>query len=145
MKDVESGIVSSFRLGKKKDTLRETNNIVRDIASIEPMIHSVTVKAGDLQQAVPVSEISTKYETLSKQAQEFYQKQKEAIESHQQFIDAALVFTQWLRNARDRLSKISDTTGDKEALSGRMTQLTVSTRYQVDRKVRLVLIIFSVF
>lgn len=117
--------MSSARLGKKKDTLRETNNIVKDIASIEPMIQSVTVKAGDLQQAVPVSEISSKYQTLSKQAQEFYQKQKESIDIHQQFLDAANIFSQWLRAARDRLGKISDTTGDKEALSGRMTQLMV--------------------
>lgn len=124
-KDADSGIVSGWQLAEKKKTLQQTNNIVQDIASMELIIKSVTVKAGDLQQAAPVSEISEKYEALSKQAQEFYQKQKEAIDSHQQFVDAANVFIQWLRNARERLNKISDTVGDKETLSGRMSQLTV--------------------
>lgn len=127
MKDADSYIVSSLRLGEKKNTLRQTNNIVKDIASIEPMIQSVTVKAEDLHQVEPVSEISVKYETLSKQAQELYQKQKEAIDSHQQFIDTANLFIQWLRAARERLNKISGTLGDKETLSGRMSQLTVKT------------------
>lgn len=117
--------MSSHRLGEKKDTFQQTNNIVRDIVSIEPMIKLVTDQAKDLHQSEPLQEISTKYQTLTQQALELCQKQKEAIESHQSFIDAAHAFSDWLRVARERLGKLSDTTGDKETLSGRMSQLTV--------------------
>lgn len=106
--------------------MRQTDNIVKDIFSIESIIQSITVKAEDLHQAAPASEISDKYKILSKQAQEFYQKQKDALDTQQQFIDAANVFLQWLRTARERLGKISDTTGDKDTLSGRKSQLMVN-------------------
>lgn len=43
------------------------------------MIQSVTSKAEDLLQAAPASEISSKYETLSKTAKELYAKQKASI------------------------------------------------------------------
>lgn len=49
---------------------------MQDIVSFQPMIQSVASKAEDLQQAAPASEISSKYETLSKTAQELYAKQK---------------------------------------------------------------------
>lgn len=73
--------LSSLSIGERKATLRQTNSIVQDIVSFEPMIQSVTSKASDLQQ--PAAEISSKYETLSKQAKELYAKQKETVEQHQ--------------------------------------------------------------
>jgi len=82
--------LSSLSIGERKANLRQTNSIVQDIVSFEPMIQSVTSKAEDLQQNAPASEISTKYESLSKQAKELYAKQKETVEQHQAFIDAGM-------------------------------------------------------
>lgn len=115
----------SSGLSERKANLRQTNNIVQDIVSFEPMIQSVTSKASDLLQAVPATEISSKYETLSKQAKDLYDKQKEEVDQHQALIDAENEFAQWLRNAKERLSKCSEPTGDKEILSGKMSQLTI--------------------
>lgn len=117
--------LSSLPIGERKATLRETGSIVQDIVSFEPMIQSVTTKAEDLKQAAPASEISTKYETLTKQAQELYAKQKDTVEKHEAFVDAANDFVQWLRVAKERLGKCSEPTGDKESLGSKLSQLTV--------------------
>lgn len=115
----------SSGLSERKANLRQTNNIVQDIVSFEPMIQSVTSKASDLQQAAPASEISSKYENLSKQAKDLYEKQKETVEHHQSLIDAATDFAQWLRNSKESLSKCSEPVGDKETLANKVSQLTV--------------------
>ena len=107
----------------KKATLRRTNNIVQDIESLEHMIQSVTSKAEDLKQVVPVSDISTKYESLSKKAKELYKKQKDTIESHQAFIDFGNGFIQWLDEAKYRLNTCMDSVFDKSALSNKFSQL----------------------
>jgi nesprin-1 len=59
------------------------------------MIQSVTSKA--LHQTAPVSDISSKYETLSKQAKEIFEKQKETVNLHQNFIDASQTVYEWIR------------------------------------------------
>ncbi|XP_055711373.1 muscle-specific protein 300 kDa isoform X7 [Phlebotomus papatasi] len=110
-------------LSERKANLRQTNNIVQDIVSFEPMIQSVTSKASDLQQAVPASEISFKYENLSKQAKDLYEKQKETIENHQALIDAGNDFAQWLRNAKERLSKSAEPIGDRDTLTNKLGQI----------------------
>lgn len=115
----------STTLSERKANLRQTNNIVQDIVSFEPMIQSVTSKASDLMQAAPATEISSKYETLSKQAKDLYDKQKEEVDVHQALIDAENDFAQWLRNAKERLSKCSEPTGEKEILSSKISQLTI--------------------
>ncbi|KAK9890575.1 hypothetical protein WA026_011945 [Henosepilachna vigintioctopunctata] len=102
----KSGL-DALPIGERRATLRETGSIMQDIVSFEPMIQSVTSKAEDLKQAAPASEISSKYEILSKQAQAIYAKQKETIDSHQSFIDAGNDFVQWIRSARERLGKCS--------------------------------------
>ncbi|XP_012253400.2 muscle-specific protein 300 kDa isoform X14 [Athalia rosae] len=117
--------LSSLAIGERKANLRQTNSIVQDIVAFEPMIQSVTTKAEDLQQATPATEISIKYETLSKQAQELYAKQKETVEQHQAFVDSGNEFVQWIRVAKERLGKCSEPTGDKESLSSKITQLKV--------------------
>ncbi|XP_064211053.1 muscle-specific protein 300 kDa isoform X18 [Tribolium castaneum] len=121
-KKTQTGL-SSLPIGERKATLRETGSIVQDIVSFEPMIQSVTSKAEDLKQAAPASEISTKYETLSKHAKELYEKQKETVEQHQAFVDADNDFVQWIRLAKERLSKCSEPTGDKESLGSKLSQL----------------------
>lgn len=113
----------SSGLNERKANLRHTTNIVQDIVSFEPMIQSVASKASDLQQAAPATEISEKYENLSKQAKNLYEKQKETVEQHQALIDAENEFSLWLRDAKDRLSKYSEPSGDKETLAGKLTQL----------------------
>lgn len=115
--------LGALPIGERKATLRETGNIVQDLVSFEPMIQSVTSKAEDLKQAAPASEISSKYENLSKQAQALYDKQKETIESHEEFIEAGTNFVQWIRLARERLGKCSDPTGDKESLGSKLSQI----------------------
>ncbi|CAG4999353.1 unnamed protein product, partial [Parnassius apollo] len=120
-----AGLTTGLSLGERKATLRQTNNIVQDIVSFEPMIQSVTSKASELMQQAPASEITSKYETLSKQAKDLYEKQKETVEQHQAFIDAGTDFVQWIRAAKERLGKCSDATGDKESLSSKISQLKV--------------------
>lgn len=117
--------LNSLALGERKANLRRTNSFVQDIVAFEPMIQSVTIKAEDLQQATPATEISKQYKSLSKQAQELYAKQKETVEYHQAFIDAGNEFIQWIRIAKDRLSKCSEPTGDKESLASKIAQLKV--------------------
>lgn len=120
-----AGLTTGLSLGERKATLRQTNNIVQDIVSFEPMIQSVTSKASELMQSAPASEITSKYETLSKQAKDLYEKQKETVEQHQAFINAGSDFVQWIRAAREKLGKCSDATGDKESLSSKISQLKV--------------------
>lgn len=115
----------SSGLSERKANLRQTNNIVQDIVSFEPMIQSVTCKASDLQQGAPASEISNKYESLTKQAKDLYEKQKNTIDQYQAFIDAGNDFATWLRNAKERLSKCSEPTGDKQALAEKTHQLKI--------------------
>ncbi|CAH2241590.1 jg3925 [Pararge aegeria aegeria] len=120
-----AGLTTGLSLGERKATLRQTNNIVQDIVSFEPMIQSVTSKASELMQQAPASEITSKYESLSKQAKDLYEKQKETVEQHQVFIDAGTDFVQWIRAAKEKLGKCSDATGDKESLSSKISQLKV--------------------
>lgn len=115
----------SSGLNERRAHLRQTNNIVQDIVSFEPMIQSVTSKASDLMQGTPATDISNKYETLTKQAKDLYEKQKEEIDKHQALIDAENEFAQWLRNAKERLSKCIEPTGDKELLGSKLSQITV--------------------
>lgn len=113
----------SSGLSERKANLRQTNDIVQDIVSLEPMIQSVTSKASDLHQTSPASEISAKYNSLSKQAKELYTKQKETVEQHQLFIDAGNEFAHWIRNAKENLSKCSEPIGDKETLLSKIVQI----------------------
>lgn len=115
----------SSGLSERKAYLRQTNNIVQDIVSFEPMIQSVTSKASGLQQGAPATEISNKYDTLTKQAKDLYDKQKNTIDHYQALIDAGNDFATWLRNAKERLSKCSEPTGDKQALAEKTHQLKI--------------------
>jgi len=90
------------------------------------MIQKVTLKAEDLQQAVPANEITNKYQTLSIKAKDLYERQKETVRLHQEFIDAGNDFAIWLRSAKERANKISEPTGDKEMLSAKSVQFKVA-------------------
>lgn len=103
------------------------------------MIQKVTLKAEDLQQAVPANEITNKYHTLSIKAKDLYERQKETVRLHQEFIDAGNDFAAWLRSAKERISKISEPTGDKEMLSAKSVQFKVLT----DIIVMIVIIVFT--
>lgn len=110
-------------LVERKANLRQTNDIVQDIVSFEPMIQSVTSKASGLQQGAPANEISSKYETLTKQAKELFAKQKDAVDKMQAFLDAGNDFAQWIRNAKEEINKCSESTGDKDSLISKLAQL----------------------
>uniref|UniRef100_A0A8D8Q2T6 Nesprin-1 n=1 Tax=Cacopsylla melanoneura TaxID=428564 RepID=A0A8D8Q2T6_9HEMI len=116
--------VLSQNIGDKKSNLRQTNSIVQDIVSFEPMIQSVTSKAETLQGA-HASDITSKYENLSKAAKDLYNRQKEMVEQHEAFIDASIEFNIWLRDAKEKLGKCSEPTGDKESLSSKSSLLKV--------------------
>ncbi|CAH1403532.1 unnamed protein product [Nezara viridula] len=115
--------LASLSIVERKATLRQTNSIVQDIVSFEPMIQSVTSKAEDLQQAAP--EITVKYESLSKAAKELLEKQRETVEGHQAFIDAGNEFGTWLRGAKEMLGKCAEAMGDKDSLANKLTQLKI--------------------
>lgn len=132
-----ASLTTGLSLGERKATLRQTNNIVQDIVSFEPMIQSVTSKASELMQQAPATEITTKYETLSKQAKDLYEKQKETVDQHQAFIDAGTDFVQWIRAAKVKLGKCSDATGDKEALSSKISQLKILENELPEGQVKL--------
>ena len=110
-------------LVERKANLRQTNDIVQDIVSFEPMIQSVTSKASGLQQGAPATEISSKYETLTKQAKEIFAKQKDAVEKMQAFLDAGNDFAQWIRTAKEEINKCSEPIGDKDNLISKLAQL----------------------
>lgn len=116
--------VLSQNIGDKKSNLRQTNSIVQDIVSFEPMIQSVTSKAETLQGA-HASDITSKYENLSKAAKDLYARQKEMVDQHEAFIEASIEFNIWLRDAKEKLGKCSEPTGDKEALSSKASLLKV--------------------
>ena len=114
----------TLSLGERLATLRRTNSFVQDIVSFEPMIESVTSKADDLRgQKSPASEISNKYQSLSRQAHEIYAKQKQVMDVHQSFIDAGHEFMHWLRAAKEKVNKLSEPTGDRESLSSKVAQV----------------------
>lgn len=113
-------------IGERMATLRQTNSIVQDIVSFEPMIQKVTLRAEDLQQAAPATEITTKYEVLTKTARELYEKQKVTVEQHQAFVDAGNELSAWLRQAKDRLAKCSEPIGDKEGLASKLNIIKVT-------------------
>lgn len=125
VKSKGQGGLSALPIGERKATLRETGSIVQDIVSFEPMIQSVTSKAEDLKQAAPASEISTKYETLTKAAQELYAKQKATVDQHQAFVDAANEFVQWIRLSKEKLGKCAEPMGDKESLGSKLSQVKI--------------------
>jgi len=121
--DAGSGI-RTLSLGARQATLRRTNSFVQDIVSFEPMIESVTSKAEDLLHRSPATEeISNKYQSLSRQAHEFYAKQKNVMDVHQSFIDAGNEFMHWLRAAKELVNKLSEPTGDRESLSSKVTNV----------------------
>lgn len=114
----------TLSLGARQATLRRTSSFVQDIVSFEPMIESVTSKAEDLLHRNPATaEISNKYQSLSRQAHEFYAKQKQVMDVHQSFIDAGNEFMHWLRAAKETVNKLSEPTGDRESLSSKVTHV----------------------
>jgi nesprin-1 len=116
-------------LVERKANLRQTNDIVQDIVSFEPMVQSVTSKASELHlQGVPdreLNQISSKYENLTKQAKEIFAKQKDDVEKMQAFLDAGNEFAYWIRNAKEELNKCSEPIGDKDTLISKLTQIKV--------------------
>ena len=94
--------------------------------SFQPMIASVTSNSESSRgRRRHASEISDKYETLSRQARQAYERQKQLVEQHGAFIDAAGEFINWLQTARERRAKCAEPTEHRDALASRMTALKV--------------------
>ena len=115
--------ISTLSVSERQATLRRTNSILQDIQAFQPMIQTVASQSSD----TPVSEITSKYESLSKQAQEMYDKEKEMVEKHEKFMEAGNEFMTWLKLSQEKLDKCSEATGDKESLASKSSQLKVLT------------------
>ena len=114
--------ISTLSVSERTATLRQTNSILQDIQAFEPMIKTVASSSNAEQS---VSEIETKYQNLSKQAQELYDKEKEMVDKHELFMEAGNDFMAWLRNAKEKLAKCSEPTGDKDSLAIKVTQIRI--------------------
>lgn len=114
--------ISTLSVSERTATLRHTNSILRDIQAFEPMIKTV---ASSSSTEDSVSEIATKYQNLSKQAQELYDKEKEMVDKHELFMEAGNEFMAWLRIAKEKLAKCSEPTGDKDSLASKVTQIRI--------------------
>ena len=114
--------ISTLSVSERTATLRHTNSILQDIQAFEPMIKTV---ASASTAEGSVSEIETKYQNLSKQAQELYEKEKEMVERHELFMEAGNDFMAWLRMAKEKLAKCSEPTGDKDSLATKVTQIRI--------------------
>ena len=112
--------ISTLSVSERQATLRETNSILQDIQAFEPMIQTVASQSSE-------SEITSKYESLTKQAQEMYDKEKDMVEKHERFMEAGNEFMTWLKLSQEKLDKCSEATGDKESLASKSSQLKVLT------------------
>ena len=115
--------ISTLSVSERQATLRRTNSILQDIQAFEPMIQTVASQSSE----TPVSDLTSKYQSLSKQAQEMYDKEKEMVEKHELFMDAGNEFMTWLKISQEKLDKCSEATGDKDSLASKSSQLKVLT------------------
>lgn len=117
--------ISTLSVSERTAALRNTNNILQDIQAFEPMIQSVASVASHAEKTPEVTEITAKYQDLSRQAQELYDKEKEMVDKHELFMEAGHDFMNWLRLSKEKLSRFAEPTGDKESLTGKISQLRV--------------------
>ncbi len=120
--------ISTLSVSERTAALRRTNSILQDIQAFEPMIQSVAAASSESTlstASAPVTEITEKYQNLSKQAQELYDREKEMVERHELFMEAGHEFMNWLRLAKEKLARCSEPTGDKESLASKISQLRV--------------------
>ena len=115
--------ITTLSVSERQATLRRTNSILQDIQAFEPMIQTVASSAQSSK--APVSEITSKYESLTRQAQEMYDKEKDMVEKHELFMEAGNEFMTWLKSSQEKLDKCSEATGDKESLASKSSQLKV--------------------
>ena len=113
--------ITTLSVSERQASLRRTNSILQDIQAFEPMIATVALQ----NKEAPTTEITSKYASLSKQAHEMYNKEKEMVHKHEVFIDAGNDFMTWLKLAQDRLDRCSEATGDRESLASKSSQLKV--------------------
>ena len=113
--------ITTLSVSERQASLRRTNSILQDIQSFEPMIATVALQ----NKEAPTTEITNKYQSLSKQAQEMYDKEKGMVHNHEIFIDAGNDFMTWLKLAQDRLDRCSEATGDRDSLASKSSQLKV--------------------
>ena len=118
--------ISTLSVSERQATLRRTNSILQDIQAFEPMIQTVAASQASSETS-PVSEITSKYASLTKQAQQMYDKEKEMVVKHEIFMECGNDFMTWLKLSQEKLDKCSEATGDKESLASKSSQLKVLT------------------
>ena len=113
--------ITTLSMSERQAALRCTNSILQDIQAFEPMIQTVASSA----ESSDNTEITSKYQNLTKHAQEMYEKEKDMVGQHEKFIEAGNEFMTWLKISQEKLDKCSEPTGDKESLAGKSSQLKV--------------------
>ena len=113
--------ITTLSVSERQASLRRTNSILQDIQAFEPMIQTVASSV----QSAENSDITSKYQNLTKHAQEMYEKEKDMVVQHEKFIEAGNDFMTWLKISQEKLDKCSEPTGDKESLASKSTQLKV--------------------
>ena len=110
--------ITTLSVSERQASLRRTNSILQDIQAFEPMIQTVV-------QSSENSDITTKYQSLTKHAKEMYEREKDMVVKHEKFIEAGNDFMTWLKISQEKLDKCSEPTGDKESLASKSSQLKV--------------------
>ena len=113
--------ITTLSVSDRQASLRRTNSILQDIQAFEPMIQTVASSV----QSSENSDITSKYQNLTKHAQEMYEREKDMVAKHEKFIEAGNDFMTWLKICQEKLDKCSEPTGDKESLASKSSQLRV--------------------
>ena len=113
--------ITTLSVSERQASLRQANSILQDIQAFEPMIQTVASSV----QSSENTDITSKYQNLTKHAQEMYQKEKDMVFKHEKFIEAGNDFMTWLKISQEKLDKCSEPTGDKESLASKSSQLKV--------------------
>ena len=98
--------ITTLSVSERQATLRRTNSILQDIQAFEPIIQIVTSSA----QSSENSDITSKYQTLTRHAQEIFGNE----------------FRTWLKVSQEKLDKCSEPSGDRESLASKSSQPKVS-------------------
>ena len=125
--------ITTLSVSERQACLRRTNSILQDIQAFEPMIQTVASST----QSGENSEITSKYESLTKHATEMYEKEKVMVSMHEKFIEAGNDFMTWLKISQEKLDKCSEPTGDRETLAGKASQLKILESERVNGEKKL--------
>ncbi|XP_025103982.1 nesprin-1-like isoform X4 [Pomacea canaliculata] len=128
--DVEGRLLSDpeFKadLPEKRSSLEKYKAIQADIACHKEMIEKLAEKAVQVKDGSPrscVAELQAHYAKLQQVCKEVLGKVEDQVSSHEEYRKAYIACLDWLANAKHRLQRLSDYSGDKRSLQDRLQQL----------------------